>query len=363
MPSYPQFKHSWTLLSDRIAIKKLDKSSFLHHGTGIPKEFVSHFTSGVPVSAEGTRVTLIENDAQYQARFQFDATNQRVRLFWKTDFVDLLTGRFPQVHKAYVEDDEVALPPLMMLAQGDDQTYTVLFIDPATANKEWSDLEIEAAVIAYFNMLTQEQEGNQYSKAEMNRQLRDVVLSSRNKQSVEYRMANISSVLEELCHPTIKGYKPRGHVGTGVTNRIMAAIEAHHLLALEDYLPTADNFELDRRTLELRRRGVVGIPKGQRNPKKISSTGSTYERDPAVKAWVLENAEGRCELCKSAAPFLARDSKPFLEVHHVTYLAAGGEDTTENAVALCPNCHREAHYSSNVDVVVDQIKSVVQRLG
>ncbi|MGE8574311.1 MAG: HNH endonuclease signature motif containing protein [Burkholderia contaminans] len=24
-------------------------------------------------------------------------------------------------------------------------------------------------------------------------------------------------------------------------------------------------------------------------------------------------------------------------------LADGGEDTTENAVAVCPNCHRRAH--------------------
>ena len=49
MPDYPQTKHSWTLLSDNIAIKKLDKSSFLHNGTGIPKEFVPYFTSGAPV--------------------------------------------------------------------------------------------------------------------------------------------------------------------------------------------------------------------------------------------------------------------------------------------------------------------------
>jgi 5-methylcytosine-specific restriction protein A len=31
-------------------------------------------------------------------------------------------------------------------------------------------------------------------------------------------------------------------------------------------------------------------------------------------------------------------------VHHRVRLADGGDDTTDNAVALCPNCHRKAHY-------------------
>ena len=33
---YPVKSYSWTFVSDRIAIKKTDKSCFLHHGTGIP---------------------------------------------------------------------------------------------------------------------------------------------------------------------------------------------------------------------------------------------------------------------------------------------------------------------------------------
>lgn len=176
-------------------------------------------------------------------------------------------------------------------------------------------------------------------------------------------MANISSVLEDLYHPTIKGYKPRGNVGTGVSNRIKKAIEKYHLLPLDDYQPTADNLALNKRTQKLRKRGLVGKPKGLLNPKKVSSVSSVFERDPTVRAWVLENAEGRCELCRCVAPFLGKDSKPFLEVHHVIYLANGGADTIKNAVALCPNCHREAHYSSSVDEVSDRIRAVVKRLS
>lgn len=62
-------------------------------------------------------------------------------------------------------------------------------------------------------------------------------------------------------------------------------------------------------------------------------------------AEVLYRANGHCENCKSAAPFLRDlDNSPYLEVHHKKTLADGGDDTVENAIALCPNCHRKAHY-------------------
>jgi 5-methylcytosine-specific restriction protein A len=70
-----------------------------------------------------------------------------------------------------------------------------------------------------------------------------------------------------------------------------------------------------------------------------------YERNPYVVAEVLARAGDACEQCGCAAPFLRRrDNSPYLEVHHVVRLADGGLDTVENAVALCPNCHRQNHF-------------------
>jgi 5-methylcytosine-specific restriction protein A len=68
-------------------------------------------------------------------------------------------------------------------------------------------------------------------------------------------------------------------------------------------------------------------------------------RNPDVVAEVLERANGNCEKCKNTAPFIRKaDSTPYLEVHHIKQLANGGEDSVNNAIGLCPNCHREAHY-------------------
>jgi 5-methylcytosine-specific restriction enzyme A len=82
-----------------------------------------------------------------------------------------------------------------------------------------------------------------------------------------------------------------------------------------------------------------------KQPIKAVTLSVIFIRNPDVVAEVLHRANGTCERCKNPAPFLRKkDKSPYLEVHHTIQLADGGEDTTENAVALCPNCHRQLHF-------------------
>jgi 5-methylcytosine-specific restriction protein A len=82
-----------------------------------------------------------------------------------------------------------------------------------------------------------------------------------------------------------------------------------------------------------------------KQPKKAAMLSVVFIRNPDVVAEVLHRANGNCERCKISAPFLRkRDKTPYLEVHHIVQLADGGEDAVENALALCPNCHRELHF-------------------
>jgi predicted HNH restriction endonuclease len=70
-----------------------------------------------------------------------------------------------------------------------------------------------------------------------------------------------------------------------------------------------------------------------------------FDRNPDVVAEVLLRAEGICEACKSKAPFAKKSNgEPYLEVHHIIPLSKNGDDTVKNAIALCPNCHREKHF-------------------
>lgn len=66
-------------------------------------------------------------------------------------------------------------------------------------------------------------------------------------------------------------------------------------------------------------------------------------RSPYIVELARHFAKGICQLCKKNAPFISKDNKPFLEVHHIEWLSEGGSDTIKNAVAVCPNCHRKLH--------------------
>ncbi len=80
-------------------------------------------------------------------------------------------------------------------------------------------------------------------------------------------------------------------------------------------------------------------------PIVITAQTKVYIRNPDVVAEVLARAKGVCELCEKPAPFLRKtDGTPYLEVHHKEQLAHGGKDTVQNAVAVCPNCHRQQHH-------------------
>ena len=83
--------------------------------------------------------------------------------------------------------------------------------------------------------------------------------------------------------------------------------------------------------------------KSQSKPGSRVATTTTYQRDANVVNYTLKRANGICELCEQPAPFKKKNGDPYLEVHHVEQLSNGGDDTIENAIALCPNCHRKMH--------------------
>lgn len=91
----------------------------------------------------------------------------------------------------------------------------------------------------------------------------------------------------------------------------------------------------------------IRISSSEPRPKQNTALVTVFLRNPNVVAEVLIRAGGHCERCESPAPFKRKkDGTPYLEVHHKQRLADGGNDTVENAIALCPNCHRELHYGA-----------------
>jgi 5-methylcytosine-specific restriction endonuclease McrA len=98
------------------------------------------------------------------------------------------------------------------------------------------------------------------------------------------------------------------------------------------------------------------LDKAPKKPQKVKTFITAFERNPDVVVEVLLRANGICECCKKHAPFKRKGGgkekgTPYLEVHHIQTLADGGDDTVENAEALCPNCHRTKHFGPLSELV------------
>ena len=116
-----------------------------------------------------------------------------------------------------------------------------------------------------------------------------------------------------------------------------------------------EKVDLDCSDDELRRKAIdhsgTGILRYQ--------TSSSFVRDRYVSEFAKRRAHGICQLCKQPAPFNKSDGEPFLETHHVIWLADGGSDSIDNTVALCPNCHRKMH-ALNLDEDVEELLRVAK---
>lgn len=90
---------------------------------------------------------------------------------------------------------------------------------------------------------------------------------------------------------------------------------------------------------------IYGLGKKANLIKTYTKVSLEYERDRQIVIAAKERSKGICEICGENAPFYTRNgNEPYLEVHHIIPLSKGGDDTLENVVAICPNCHRKEHF-------------------
>jgi len=84
-------------------------------------------------------------------------------------------------------------------------------------------------------------------------------------------------------------------------------------------------------------------------------TRSSVKRDPKVRAAVIVRSSGKCERNECGA---SRDFAGFLDVHHI--LGVEKSDRVYNCVALCPNCHRDAHFAPDADAINQELLRYAQ---
>lgn len=96
---------------------------------------------------------------------------------------------------------------------------------PDPAGTDWAHSEIDLVVADYFDMLGMELSGKNYVKSHRNSALRD--LTGRSRGSIEFKLQNISAVLQKLGMIWISGYKPRAHYQAGLIDGIDRYLSEH----------------------------------------------------------------------------------------------------------------------------------------
>jgi hypothetical protein len=89
---------------------------------------------------------------------------------------------------------------------------------------EWTDAELRSTIRAYLEMLSAQDRGVAYSKAAIRRGLQNGPLKARSESSIEYRMRNITAVLENHGRRGVKGYIAAQNVGDAVSAKIWGMV-------------------------------------------------------------------------------------------------------------------------------------------
>ena len=166
---------------------------------------------------------------------------------------------------------------------------------------------------------------------------------------------SLSAIMRAIPGLTWTVY-PRSY--TTPSDRIANKIRKLISVRRKTRLPNVDLESLEEANLpELRRLALMSAR--SRVPGKTAKT--VYRvRSAAIHRYVLCRADGVCEGCGRPAPFRNGKGAPYLEPHHTTRLSDEGPDHPARVIALCPNCHRRAHYS---DESVQFNASLKKKLG
>jgi predicted restriction endonuclease len=87
-----------------------------------------------------------------------------------------------------------------------------------------------------------------------------------------------------------------------------------------------------------------------------------YARNPKIRSQVLSIADGRCECCGELG-FICENGDRYLETHHIVGVAERGPDSVDNIIAVCPICHRKAHFAADRVQIERMMLEAIRRRG
>lgn len=162
-----------------------------------------------------------------------------------------------------------------------------------------------------------------------------------------------TSIIDSFCEMVNRFHYPETMKLQFLDNKYRFRTNGSHMIVIycdssqEDFNPNCTDEELRRKATQHSGSALL----------RYQTTTDSYVRDRYVCEYAKRRAHDFCQLCDTPAPFADCDGKPFLETHHIIWLANGGADSIENTVALCLNCHRKMH-TLNLDGDVEKLLKV-----
>lgn len=128
MNQFPYKSFSWTIFDFGKFVKKLDKSAFLHHGTGIPRDIVKFWGIEHLLPNEKMYFKMHYCDNIFIMYITCDHIN-RYRLFWDKNFSKTIKDRYNEIFSLYKSESNVNNAPELVFNKLSELEYDIDFVE------------------------------------------------------------------------------------------------------------------------------------------------------------------------------------------------------------------------------------------
>lgn len=162
--------YSWKIISHLVATKKMDKSSFLHHGTVIPQQIRGFFGITNLKPEEKKRILLWYHNNRHEAHIEMTTLDSpRTRMMWKSDFSMVIQSSYQKWFDFFnaggVESEDT--PSLKFVKRSMTDEYDVEFIDSSLAEKSISSESNEDLILTKYQEYTRKDVHDIFEKSSL----------------------------------------------------------------------------------------------------------------------------------------------------------------------------------------------------
>jgi len=139
--------YSWIIKDSKNSMKNLDKSAFLHRGTGIPVDIRSFFKADTMKSGDRIPISLQYGTESFEAHIEMDSQDTpRTRLFWSSDFSKELRNLFPYHYKQFSDGNKNSISQLLMKFEVQNGLHQYLISFSGDIQQETIEQDIQSEI-------------------------------------------------------------------------------------------------------------------------------------------------------------------------------------------------------------------------